>query len=79
MQEKIADLLRDINGKDRISDFNMDLFENDMLDSLGIAQLVAALEENFNVEIDPEDILPENFLRLMKLMLWFIKIRYRIT
>lgn len=61
MQEKIADLLRNINGKDRISDFNMDLFENDMLDSLGIAQLVAALEENFNVEIDPEDILPENF------------------
>ena len=61
MQEKIADLLRDINGKDRISDFNMDLFENDMLDSLGIAQLVAALEENFNIEIDPEDILPENF------------------
>lgn len=61
MQEKIADLLRDINGKDRISDFNMDLFENDMLDSLGIAQLVAALEENFSVEIDPEDILPENF------------------
>lgn len=32
-----------------------------MLDSLGIAQLVAALEENFNIEIDPEDILPENF------------------
>ena len=61
MQEKIADLLRDINGKERISDFNMDLFENDMFDSLGIAQLVAALEENFNVEIDPEDILPENF------------------
>lgn len=61
MQEKIADLLRDINGKEQISDFNMDLFENDMLDSLGIAQLVAALEENFNVEIDPEDILPENF------------------
>lgn len=27
MQEKIADLLKDINGKDRISDFNMDLFE----------------------------------------------------
>lgn len=61
MQEKIADLLKDINGKDRISDFNMDLFENDMLDSLGIAQLVAALEENFNIEIDPEDILLENF------------------
>lgn len=61
MQEKIANLLKNINGKDQISDFNMDLFENGMLDSLGIAQLVAALEETFNIEIDPEDILPENF------------------
>lgn len=61
MQETIAALLKDINGKDSVSDFNMDLFENDMLDSLGIAQLVAALEENFGIEIDPEDILPENF------------------
>lgn len=61
MQEKIAALLKDINGKDDISDFNIDLFTNDMLDSLGIAQLVAALEETFNIEIDPEDILPENF------------------
>lgn len=61
MQEKIANLLKNINGKDRISDFDLDLFESDMLDSLGIAQLVAALEETFNIEIDPEDILPENF------------------
>lgn len=61
MQDKIADLLKDINGKDRISDCDLDLFENDMLDSLGIAQLVAALEGSFNIEIDPEDILPENF------------------
>lgn len=61
MQEMIAALLKDINGKDSVSDFNMDLFENDMLDSLGIAQLVSALEENFGIEIDPEDILPENF------------------
>jgi len=61
MQEKIANLLKNINGKDWISDFDLDLFESDMLDSLGIAQLVAALEETFNIEIDPEDILPENF------------------
>ena len=61
MQEKIAALLKDINDKDDVRDFNMNLFENDMLDSLGIAQLVAALEETFQIEIDPEDILPENF------------------
>lgn len=27
----------------------------------GVAQLVAGLEDIFNIEIDPEDILPENF------------------
>ena len=61
MQEKIVDLLKEINGKDAVTDFDADLFVNDMLDSLGVAQLVAGLEDIFNIEIDPEDILPENF------------------
>lgn len=61
MQEKIAALLKEINDKDDVKDFNLNLFENDMLDSLGIAQLVASMEETFHIEIDPEDILPENF------------------
>lgn len=61
MQEKIVDLLKEINGKDAVTDFDSDLFANDMLDSLGVAQLVAGLEDIFGIEIDPEDILPENF------------------
>lgn len=35
MQEKIVDLLKEINGKDAVTDFDADLFANDMLDSLG--------------------------------------------
>ena len=61
MQEKIAALLKGINEKDDVKNFDLNLFENDMLDSLGIAQLVASMEETFQIEIDPEDILPENF------------------
>jgi acyl carrier protein len=61
MQEKIAMLLKTVNGKELVTDFDMDLFENDMLDSLGIAQLIAEIESNFDLEIDPEDIVPENF------------------
>lgn len=61
MQEKIATLLKTVNGKELVTDFDMDLFENDMLDSLGIAQLIAEIESNFDLEIDPEDIVPENF------------------
>ena len=61
MQEKIAALLKEINDKDEVKDFNLNLFENEMHDSLGIDQLVASMEETFQIEIDPEDILPENF------------------
>ena len=61
MQVKIAALLKEINDKDNVKDYDMDLFENEMLDSLGIAQLIGALEETFHVEIDPEDIVPEHF------------------
>lgn len=61
MQEKIATLLKTVNGKELVTDFDMNLFENDMLDSLGIAQLIAEIESNFDLEIDPEDIVPENF------------------
>jgi acyl carrier protein len=61
MQEKIATLLKTVNGKELVTDFDMDLFENVMLDSLGIAQLIAEIESNFDLEIDPEDIVPENF------------------
>jgi acyl carrier protein len=32
-----------------------------MLDSFDVVSLVAELEENFNIAIDGEDILPENF------------------
>ena len=67
MQEKIVDLLKEINGKDAVTDFDADLFANDMLDSLGVAQLVAGLEDIFNIEIDPEDILPENFSTINKI------------
>lgn len=68
MQEKIATLLKTVNGKELVTDFDMDLFENDMLDSLGIAQLIAEIESNFDLEIDPEDIVPENFSTLNEIV-----------
>lgn len=61
MQETIATLIQNINAQAEVSNFDADLFANESLDSLGIAELVAALEETFGFELDPEDILPENF------------------
>lgn len=40
---------------------NTELLQSEILDSLGIAQLVAGIETEFNIELDGDDILPENF------------------
>lgn len=61
MEEKILAMIKDINEEATVTDYDMDLLKNEALDSLGIAQLVAALEEEFDLEIDAEDIVPENF------------------
>ena len=37
------------------------LIDNGILDSLQIMQLVMTFSEEFNVEIDGDDIIPENF------------------
>ena len=38
-----------------------DLIENKVLDSLKIVQLVGELNDEFDIEITPIDIVPENF------------------
>lgn len=38
-----------------------ELLKSEILDSLGIAQLVTGIETEFNIELEGDDILPENF------------------
>lgn len=38
-----------------------DLLSSDLLDSQGIMELVAFLEERFGIEVTEEDLFPENF------------------
>ncbi|MCQ2450075.1 MAG: acyl carrier protein [Clostridia bacterium] len=44
-------------------DFNTedDLIAHGVFDSLGIVMLVAALNDEFDIEITPPDVVPENF------------------
>jgi acyl carrier protein len=37
------------------------LLENAVIDSLGVHQLVTFLESTYGIEIDDEDLVPENF------------------
>lgn len=45
------------------ADLNNDfpILENEVLDSMGIMQVVSFLESEFDVEIDDEDLVPDNF------------------
>ncbi len=44
-----------------------DLLSEGILDSLGILQLVSFIEETFDVEVDDEDVVLENFMTITAL------------
>lgn len=63
LNEQILKILQDINN-DIPDDIEVNLLEKGIIDSFDMANIVSALEENFNIEIDGEDILPENFVNV---------------
>lgn len=60
MKKKLLDLLKTISPKIP-DDTSFNLLEGDVLDSLDIIRIVAAIEKEFNVKINTYDITPEHF------------------
>ena len=58
MQGKNGNALRDDES----------LFEAGIIDSLGILQLVSFLEERFSVQVEDEELIPENFETINRLL-----------
>ena len=56
-------IVHDIMFKDDDSEIGTDdsLLEKGIIDSTGIIQLVTFLEKEFNIKIENQDLLPENF------------------
>ena len=61
---QINNILNDISRK-ITADNEMDLFANEILDSLGVARLIARLESEYNIEIDIDDVVPMNFINVI--------------
>lgn len=58
--KKIIDLLNELHPEyDYLSSPNF--IESGILDSFDIIYIVSSIEEEYNVKIDPFDIVPENF------------------
>lgn len=58
--EKLLELLKGIKP-DVEFEGNEHLIDNEELDSLSIVEIVAAIDDEFDVEIGVKDIVPENF------------------
>lgn len=57
MEDKILDLLEEICEDDIVKeDKDIDLFEEDLLDSLTFAELLVAFEEELGVIISPSEV-----------------------
>lgn len=56
MKEKLLEILVDICDDEIVrEDSDMDLFEEDILDSLGLVELLLAIEDNFGITISPTE------------------------
>lgn len=58
--EHLLELLKEIKS-DIDFEKKTDLVDEGLLDSLEIVTIIASIEEKFGIEIDPEDIDPDNF------------------
>ena len=54
-------------GKADILEYDTDFLEKGIIDSIGILELVCFVEESFNISVQDDEILQENFSSLTKL------------
>lgn len=69
MEEKILDMLEEICEDDVIrEERDMDLFEAELLDSLGFAELLVTIEEEFGIVIAPSEVKREDMNTVNKIL-----------
>ena len=61
MKERVSAVLVQVNKKVELHLDSTSLVSSGILDSLDIMSLIMDLEREFEIEIDPEDVLSENF------------------
>ena len=73
MEEKIIEIIEDLTGyKDLKNNKEIDLLENEIIDSLAFIELISSLENEFNIEIQPTQVDP-NTWRSIKSIIDLVK------
>ena len=69
IEERVIELLVDITGEEEIGDYREDdLFEEDVLDSLGAIELLVRIKEEFGVSIAPTELEREEMNSVHKII-----------
>lgn len=61
MKKQIGEILGQVKKEAEAHLESTSLISDGILDSLDIMNLIMALEDEFDIEVDPEDVLSENF------------------
>ena len=69
MKEKIIEIIEELTGfKGLKENEDIDLFENEILDSLAFIELISALENEFDIEIQPTQVDPNTWRSIRKIV-----------
>ena len=62
MEERIARIIQELTGYEILEENkDIDLLENEILDSLAFIELISTLEDEFNIEIQPTQVSPDTW------------------
>ena len=65
MEYKIIEIIEKLTGfKNLKENIEIDLLENEILDSLAFIELIATLEDEFNIEIQPTQVEPNTWRKV---------------
>ncbi|MBQ9043358.1 MAG: D-alanine--poly(phosphoribitol) ligase subunit DltC [Eggerthellaceae bacterium] len=69
LDQEIVDLLVDLTGEDELGDYrDVDLFEEEVLDSLSAIEVLVALKQRFGVSIAPTELEREEMNSVNKII-----------
>ena len=69
MEEKIIEIIEDITGYNNLKENKeIDLLENEIIDSLAFIEIISSLENEFDIEIQPTQIDPNTWRKVSSIV-----------
>lgn len=68
MEEKVIEIIENLTGYKKLKENrDIDLLENEIFDSLAFIELIATLNEEFDIEIQPTQVDPNTWRNIIKI------------